>query len=342
MKIAAARADAFAAAPGAATRAVLIYGPDVGLVRERTATLIGAVAGDASDPFRVCELTGATLRDDPARLASEAAALSMTGGRRVVSVSNVTDAQAALFEQLLSDGSWESLVIVGAGELAPRSGLRKLFEGSAAAAALPCYLDDGVALSEVIQTTLGQYEVSASREAFAYLLGHLGADRRMTRSELEKLALYVGRGGAVDLEAAELIVGDSAGRSLEDVVYAAGAGDRAKLDVALLQAEQEGINPVAVLRATSRHFERLLRATEMVAAGTSVEGAMKALRPSVFFKRTNSFGQQMRHWSRPQLVAALDRLVDIELRCKTTGAPDVALCGRALFEIAQVGARGGR
>ncbi|MCW9040250.1 MAG: DNA polymerase III subunit delta, partial [Rhodospirillales bacterium] len=44
MKIAAARIDAFVARPDPATRAVLIYGPDTGLVRERTTNLITAVA----------------------------------------------------------------------------------------------------------------------------------------------------------------------------------------------------------------------------------------------------------------------------------------------------------
>lgn len=342
MKIAAGRADAFVAAPDEGIRAVLLYGPDIGLVRERTTTLIRAVASDASDPFRVCELTAAAMREDPARLASEAAALSMTGGRRVVSVSDVTDALASSFERLLADELWDALVIVGAGELGPRSNLRKLFEGSRRVAALACYQDDGAALAEVIRSSLGHYDIDATREALAHLLDRLGVDRRVTLRELEKLALYVGPGGTVDLAAAELMVGDSAGRSLEDVAFAAGSGDRATLDLALVQAEQEGTSPVAVLRAASRHFERLLRAADMVSGGSTVEGAMKALRPPVFFKRAVPFGEQLRRWGRPQLVAVLDRLMEVELRCKTTGAPAEALCARAMFEIAQAGVRGGR
>ncbi len=342
MKIAAGRADAFVAAPDESARAVLVYGPDTGLVRERTVALIRSVAGDTGDPFRVCELTGAALRADPARLASEAGALSMTGGRRVVCVSDATDALAAGVERLLADGSWEALVIVSAGELAPRSSLRKLFEGSKESAALACYQDDGAALSAVVQSTLGQSNITASREAISYLMGRLGVDRQVTRRELEKLALYVGQDGTVDLEAAELIVGDSAGRSLDDVVFAAGSGDRATLDLALVQAVQEGISPVAVLRAASRHFERLLRAADMLSTGATIDGAMKALRPPVFFKRIDQFGEQVRRWGRPQLVAALDRLMEAELRCKTTGAPTEALCGRALFEVAQVGIRSAR
>ena len=82
MKVSANEADRFARAPRAKIRAVLVYGPDAGLVRERAGILKRSVVEDPSDPFRVTELTGRQLSDDPARLADESAALALTGGRR--------------------------------------------------------------------------------------------------------------------------------------------------------------------------------------------------------------------------------------------------------------------
>src|SRR5262245_42512192 len=67
-------------------RAILVHGPDEGLVRERGEALARAVCPDLRDPFRVADLGAQTLADDPARLADEAAAIAMTGGRRVVRV----------------------------------------------------------------------------------------------------------------------------------------------------------------------------------------------------------------------------------------------------------------
>ena len=69
--------------------AALIYGPDQGLVRERADKLARTVVPDLSDPFRVADLDESALGADPARLADEAAALSMLGGRRVVRVRSV-------------------------------------------------------------------------------------------------------------------------------------------------------------------------------------------------------------------------------------------------------------
>src|SRR4029077_5187753 len=80
--------------------AVLFYGPDQGLVRERALDLVTRIAGDAGDPFRVAELSAAQLKDDPARLADEAAALSLSGGRRVLRLREAGDNHADALDEL--------------------------------------------------------------------------------------------------------------------------------------------------------------------------------------------------------------------------------------------------
>ena len=84
--------ESFLARPTADLFAVLIYGPDAGLVRERTKRLAAAVLGDAvGDPFRSAELGQGDLLGDPARLHDEAAALSLVGGRRFLRITDCDD-----------------------------------------------------------------------------------------------------------------------------------------------------------------------------------------------------------------------------------------------------------
>ena len=72
MKIAARQADSFCRAPSGETRAVLVYGPDNGLVRERADLLVASAVDDPSDPFRVAELVGDAIAGDGALLVDEA------------------------------------------------------------------------------------------------------------------------------------------------------------------------------------------------------------------------------------------------------------------------------
>lgn len=333
MKIAPAKINAFLAAPPPEVRAVLLYGPDSGLMHERCGGLTASVVDDPTDPFRLTEFAAAVLRDDPARLADEAAALSLTGGRRVVRVRDATDTVADIVEGFLTGSPGEALVVVEAADLSNRSRLRRLFESHARAVALPCYADDGRTLAAVIRDTLGAHGVSADADATAYLCDNLGGDRMITRGELEKLALYVGDGATATLADAQACVGDSAAMALEDVAFAAGGGRPDDLARALSRAFQEGASAVAVLRMTGRHFQRLHQAANLLAAGETPETAIDALRPRVFFKREAAFRAQLQTWQQTSLARALESLTQAEVDCKTTGTPVEAVCGQVLMAL---------
>ncbi len=340
VKITAGRADAFARKPDAKLRAVLVYGPDAGLVRERAEALVKSAAGSLDDPFRTREISAAELKDDPTVLRDEASALSLTGGRRAVRLRNIGDASAGVFEDWLADSETaNALVIVEAGNLAPRSSLRVLFEEHPAAAAIPCYLDDESTLGDVIEQSLRRHDLTIAPDALEFLIGQLGGDRMVTRSELDKLALYMAERKTVTLEDAEACIGDSAERTVEDVVSAAAAGDQALLDRAYARALREGANPIQILRLSQRHFERLHFVAGKTAGGGNLEAAMKALRPPVFFKAVPAFKMALRQWPAAKIGSALDLLLKAEMDCKTTGMPAELICGRVLMQLANAARR---
>ena len=339
MKITPRDADAFLRSPDPAARAVLVYGPDAGLVCERVEALVKGVAGDLSDPFRVADFSAKELIDDPARLADEAAALSLTGGRRAVRLRQGDDSLAPLFRAFLgapaADAPGDTLIVVEAGDLPARSALRKAFESAKTGAALACYRDDERSLGAVIRETLREFGHEATPDALAYLSAHLGGDRQLSRRELEKLALYKGgEPGPIELVDAQACVGDSAALSVDDLAYAVGGGAAAAADRALARSLQEGVQPVAALRAVSRHFQRLHLVVGLVESGLPLDDASKRLRPPLFWKVAPAFRAQAAAWSPAALARALARLLEAEADCKSSGAPEATICARALLEIA--------
>ena len=337
MKISASRADGFVRTPDAAMRAILVYGPDGGLARERADRLAVHVAGDLKDPFRVAELTPASLKEDPARLADEAAALALTGGRRVVLLRDAGDGVTPVLERFLSQPVGDALVVVEAGELNSRSSLRKLFEGADNAAAIACYADDAASLAGLIREELSAAGLTADQDATAYLVAHLGGDRRLTRAELTKLILFMGEeGGRVGLTDASACVGDGAALSLDDLALAVADGDQNA--VQRLLDRLTGAQPITVLRAVARHFQRLHLTAGLVSRGKSIDQAVGALKPPVIFKVADRFKRQVGHWPADRLGRALDMLIDAEITCKTTGMPAQAVAARALMQIARAAA----
>ncbi len=337
MKIATRQIPAFLRHPDPEVCAVLVYGPDGGLVKERAAVLARTVVDDPDDPFRVGDLESDRLVDDPARLFDEAAAIALTGGRRLVRVRGATDRLGGLFASFLKDFRGDSFVVVSAGDLSARSTLRKAFESAKNGAALPCYADNAESLEALVRSVLKDAGLTIEADAMAYLQGVLGSDRQLSRRELEKLVLYMGGGEQpVRLSDVEACIGDSAAGNTTDLAFAAAGGRFRELDSMLDRCFQGGDNPVAVLRATANHLQRLHLVAGQRESG--IDTAIKRLRPPVFFKYLGAFKAQASRWGENRLAAAMEIVMEAERDCKTTGMPAEAICRQALFRIAR-GAR---
>lgn len=344
MKITAGAVESFIRRPDEAIRAILVYGPDEGLVRERADRLIAGVVATPDDPFLIAELTADVIAGDPARLFDEASALSLTGGRRAIRIRDAgTGASAAVTKALsgfLADPPpGDTLVVAQAGNLGPRIALRKAFEESTAGAALPCYADDAGALDRLIDEVLAADDIRIAPDARTCLAANLGADRGVSRAELEKLALYAGPGGRLEVADVEACIGDNALRSLDSIVLAAGDGDRAGLDRELAASLAEGASPVAILRATARHLLRLHWIAARLESGERGRKAAQGLMPPIFPMHVERIVGQAGRWRPNALNRSLELALDAEQQCKRTGMPAEAVCGRTLLQIAALGRR---
>lgn len=336
MKVAGRGIAAFLRKPDPAARAILLYGPDQGLVRERAEAMVRAVVPDAKDPFRLASLSGTDLVEDPARLADEAAAIPFFGGRRAVRVTAAGDRSVGAIENFLgAPPAGDALVVIEAGDLSPRSALRRLFEEADNAAAIPCYADAPEALEELIEAVFRAAGHKMDPEAVDYLKANLGADRGLTRSELDKLVTYMGaRPATVGLADARAVIGDSGASAVDDICYAATGGDPAGVEKALGRALAEGEQPVMIVRAAQRHMQRLQLAVEAVARGAGARDAVQRLRPPVFFKRALELQAQLASWDPARAQTAIELLTEAEIDCKSTGLPDEAICRSALLRLA--------
>lgn len=347
MKIRPSDVRSFLASPSPKVATALIFGPDSGLVHERADALVRRFAGTLDDPFRVGDLSGTQLKDDPARLSDETFALSMAGGRRAIRVRGVSDTHSGVFEALFEATAGRKpdeigFVVVEAGDLGPRSSLRVLFEESPSAAAIPCYLDSPEELEALVQSTLRDKGIAIDDDALSYLVERLGEDRGASRSEIEKLTLYGDGAKRIALSDVRALTGSGGTVGFDDAALAAATGDARELDRSLSLLYEEGTAPVAVLRGAQRLFQRLHIAAGKMAGGMDVESTLKTLRPPVFFKEMPRWKAALQAWSPKRISDAQEILLKAEADCKTTGLPAAAIAARALLQIASAARRSRR
>ena len=327
MKIDARRTAAVLRDPGE-FRAILLYGEDTGLIRERGDQITKSIVGSLDDPFRLAVLEQA----EHVRLSEEATALSLTGGTRVVRVRDGGDHLTITVTNLL-DAQKSSLLVIEAPDLNSRSKLRALAEKRSDMAAIACYGEDGPALAATIREQLATDKITIASEALTWLTNVLGADRAATRSEINKLALYVGQGNSVSLEDAEAAIGDTANLSIEDAIYAATNGNPAAADRAINLAIAEGAVGVQIIRASLIHLQKMMRVKAMMQNGAATDDAIGSLRPPIFFRRKSAFASAVSRFSMHHLAATANKLLELEIGCKTTGSRDETLGRYAIIVI---------
>ena len=318
-------------------RAVLIFGGDRGLVRERSNSLLGTVVDDPRDPFRVCDLAGDEVSNDPARFMEEAVSLSMAGGRRVVRVRGVADSFAPTMAHVMTMPTGDTLILVEAGELPARSKLRVAFEKAKDAAALACYRDEGGVLEAVVAEELSRQAVTADADARRLLASCLGGDRMQTRNEIAKLALYVGHGQRATTKDVEDAVADSSHLSLDRIAQSVSSGNLDDLDRSLERALANRETPVTILAAVRRHLTQLELVLGLKERGVNEAQAMMSAGVR-HFRARDALMAAGRRWNAHLVHRARDYLFEAEAQCRMTGMPDSTICRRTLFDIARTAA----
>jgi DNA polymerase-3 subunit delta len=325
--------DKFLSRPDPRRPVVLIYGPDSGLVSERTALVMRAALGENSDPFSAVPLDGDAIAADPGLLIDEAQTFGLFGNRRVIRVRAGGKNFAPALETLLENPP-QATVVIEAGELRPSSPIRTICEKSQAAAVIPCYADTERDIARLISEAKLSIDPGA-REELAALLG---ADRLASRGEIEKLVLYAKSGsGRITVDDVRAVIADASALALDDVVDSAAAGEMEAALVALNKAYAAGTATAAILNAAIRHVTNLHRLRLAVDEGESPSRLVEYSKPPIFFRRRPKFERALIRFTTDALAREIVALSDASLAARKDAALAQAITERAILRLAKSG-----
>lgn len=335
------QANSFLSPPGPKVPAVLFYGSDPGLIAERAQKLAALFA--ARDTGEIVRLDDVDLDNDPDRLAVELQTIPMFGGSKVVRATAGRRINAAALQPLLEAGTLAASLVVEAGNLKPNDAMRALFEKSPHAAAVACYGDEAADVEALIREVLKPHGLSISSDAREMLVARMGADRALSRGELEKLALFAAGKQQIDASDVEAIVGDASELAIDRTLNAAASGDAARAVSEYSRAIAAGESPQMIIASLQRAFQRLHKIRADLDGGTSFEEAMRQQRPPVHFKQKDAIGLQCRMWTTPRLTQALARIAEAAKMARLNSPLEEAIAEDLLIAVASAAqAKAGR
>ncbi|HEY0311863.1 MAG TPA: DNA polymerase III subunit delta [Allosphingosinicella sp.] len=320
-------------------RFFLVYGPDDSGSRALAKLLANAMGAEAE---RV-DLAGSELRGDPARLADEAASISLFGGARYIFVDPAGDETLAAVEALLEAPAAGNPVVLVAGALKPASKLLKLALARPDALAFASYAPEGQD-AERLAADLARSEGLIVRPDVARRLADACAgNRAVLAQELAKFAAYLDaapeRPRELDHDALDALGAAAEEGDLSRLVDSVGSGDATLLQAELLRLSSQGIEGVPLIRAVLRRMSLLARMRAQVEVGSSADAVMASHGKSLFWKEKPAVTRQLGRWRSDLLAKSVARLVDAERQLKASGGLGPTAVDEELFAICRQAAR---
>jgi DNA polymerase-3 subunit delta len=325
--------DAFIAKPDASRPIILVFGADIGLVRERADALIASAVDDVNDPFALVRLEGDELANEPSRLVDEAMTIPLFGGRRAIRIRAGGRSFASGVETLLADPPPGCRIVIEAGELRRDAPLRALCEKARTAAVIACYPDGARELNKLLDDELRAANLRIAPDAREDLLALIGGDRLASRNEITKLTLYARGKDEITLEDVQAIMSDASALAIDPIIDSAFAGKSADVETAFSKAIAAGTSTGSIMFAAQRQAALLHKSRLAVEEGQSADAVCERSMRMHFSRKPNVL-TALSNLSSERLALFMKMLANANFEMRQRSALSNAIAQRVLTLIA--------
>ena len=282
---------------------------------------------------------GGVIRSDPARLADDANALSMFGGKKAIWIEPAGDEILSGVDALFEAPGAEHPVIAIAGALRKTSKLLKAAEASPHALAHVSYAPEGREYEAIVEQLCRDHGLNPAPGVVARIASMTVSNRELARQEVEKYALFLGSGDGETVELTDDVV-DRLGAGSDDTAFM-GLGDRAMVgDIGAVQKgvdamSANGAEAITILRAMQRRIVMLAPMQARVAAGEPASAVISSMGRALFWKDKPLVTEMLLRWPAGRLSRLAQRVTDLERSLMFANLPARSAIGEELLAIAR-------
>lgn len=324
--------------PDPGTRFYLFHGPDEAGSRALAERLLKGLGAEKS------AMLAQEVKADPARLADEAGAISLFGGRRAIWIEPAGDEISEGLGALFDAAANENPVIAVAGSLRKSSSLLKLAEAHPKALSHISYVPEGRDLERLVVDLGREVGLRVSPDMARRVAVASAGNQAIAVQELQKFALYLNAAPDsprdLDPDTVDLVGADSAEADLMRLGDLALAGRMEALLDELARLPHGGSEPIPVLRALQRRLLMLAPLRGRVERGESISGVMTSMGKALFWKDKPLIERLLSAWSSERLAEAASRVSGLERQIMLRPLADDAALGETLVTLARASGRG--
>lgn len=320
--------------------AILLYGQEQGLIAKQIAEIRDKIIKDEGEAdFDAETFYAGDISEE--RFINACQAFPFLSTRRFVLLK---DADRIAIEprttllNYLEKPSATTMLVVHAGNLDAKNLLRKGFESSKTAWAIPFYPLEGRALSGWIRQQLQQDGYTVDNDALQYLSLRLDGDTMAAANELEKLQLFLGDNRQVGLNEVMAVVGETSQFSSFGLATAISNGEVAQALNILDRLLASGEEPLALMGIITRRIRQLIQGQDLLKNRENPKMVVRKL--GIFWREEREFLTQCNTVPAKNLADSLLDCLEADQSLKGGGGTPKRVMGGLVMRLC--GRFGGR
>ena len=338
MKLTSRDVVSFFKSPPKGLAGVLIYGNDAMRVSDKRQQFISSLLGPKADEeMRLTRISRENLKKAPEQASDLCKAQGFFPGERALLIEEANETVADTIMKAIEE--WQdgdATIVVTAGSLKPSSSLRKFFEQKKDIFSVPIF-DNPMTKFEVekIITESGLQNVT---QEILNQLTTIASELPPGdfKQSVNKLALYK-LNDETPVTYQDLINCTPASNeaAIDEVLNVILAGNEFKVNQIIGRLRSQGVLPVTLVIAATRHFKALF---SIVSNPGGVSAGATALRPPIYGPRKETLINQAQKWGPVKIKTAIKILttIDLKLRSADQKVPQMSLVERHLIRIAML------
>ena len=336
MKLTNREINSFFESPPKGVAGILIYGNDHMRVASKRQKLIQSLLGPKADEeMRLSKISRENLKKAPEQAIDLCKAQGFFPGQRAILIEEANETISDVIIKAVDvwkDG--DATLILTSGPLKPASTLRKFFEQHKNTVCVAIY-DSPMTRPEIEKIISDAGLKNVTQDSFNHLSQiAFELEPGDFKQTVEKLALYkLNDENPLTNQDISKCIPISNESQIDEVIAVVLSGNHSKISQIVNRLRSQGVLPVTLLIAATRHFKILFSIASNPKGPSS--GAA-ALRPPVYGPRKESLINQAQKWGPERIKNAIKSitLTDLQLRSQNQQAPQMALVERLFIRLA--------
>ena len=266
-------------------------------------------------------------------IATELLTRSLFEKEKIIIISRSSDKILKFVDEILDKGIKEIKIILKSSELEKRSKIRNFFEKRKDLIIVPFYEDNSSTLSSIIIKFLNEYKISMSRESINLLVNRANGNRKILKTELDKILNYSFTKKKIDLRAVQKLTNLNENYGVNEL--ADNYLEKNKKNIAKILNENiySDEDCILILRTVLSKSKRLINIIKKYNETKNLDEVISNTKPPIFWKDKDSVKRQANSWKINDLKEKIYQINEVETLIKNNSKNSLNLVSDFIVNI---------